>query len=74
VDCPLKHFSAQALSAQNNESILLDDSPEAIVAQIEWVLAHSELAAKIGENGKAYIQSNYSWTTQNELLSALLQS
>lgn len=64
----------QALSAKNNESILLADSPETIVAQIEWVLAHPELAAKIGENGKAYIQSNYSWTTQNELLSALLQS
>jgi glycosyltransferase involved in cell wall biosynthesis len=52
---------------------LLADSPEAIVAQIEWVLAHPELAAKIGENGKTYIQSTYSWTTQNELLSALLQ-
>lgn len=64
----------QALSAINNESILLADSPETIVAQIEWVLAYPELAAKIGENGKAYIQSNYSWKTQNDILNTLLSS
>lgn len=63
----------QALAAVDGESILLANSPEAIVSKIEWVLEHPELAAKIGENGKTYIQSTYSWTTQNELLSALLQ-
>lgn len=62
----------QALRANNNESILLADSPEAIIEQIEWVLTHPELAKKIGENGQFFVHSNYSWTTKNSLLGTIL--
>ncbi len=47
--------------------------PEFVEA-VEWLREHPELATRMGQNGRAYVQRNYTWTAVAHRFQSLIQT
>ena len=61
---------AAGLAARDGENLLLRDEAAAFAAAVCEVLEHQPLAARLGENGRATVVSNYSWDSIGRTLRA----
>jgi len=60
--------ACQALSAKNGEDLLIADEPKAFADAVVRVLHDDELALKLGQNGRKYVENNHSWDENARLL------
>lgn len=73
VPCITTTLANKALQATPNEEILIANTKEEFVTQINRLKNDKELYHKISTQGKNYVTSHFSWETINQLLAELIQ-
>jgi polysaccharide biosynthesis protein PslH len=63
-------IGAEGLPVTHGENILLADAPREFAAQIATLFADPARAARIGSNGRALVQAQFSWETVNRIFVA----
>ena len=53
--------ACHALSAKDGEDLLITDEPKAFAEAVVRVLRDDELALKLGQNGRKYVENNHNW-------------
>jgi glycosyltransferase involved in cell wall biosynthesis len=66
--------AVSALSACQNENVLLADDPQAFAHQVVRLLRDPGLATQIGQNGRHYVESNHDWNHVAKQLQAIYQA
>lgn len=52
---------AEGLDVSDGENIMLADTPETFAGKIKQILEDSELARRLGENGRRLVEQSYGW-------------
>lgn len=71
VPCITTPLANNAIRAVNHESILVCNSKEEMITQINQLLNHPNFATEIGEKGSDFVKANYSWENVNEYLASI---
>jgi glycosyltransferase involved in cell wall biosynthesis len=74
IPCVTTDLANNGIHAVDQESVLVANTKEEFILAIHSLLENSELYAKIANNGKAFVQKNYSWKKANASLKNLLLS
>jgi len=61
-----------AIGARHGEEIWIADTPEKVAEGISYLLNNTELALKLGRNGRELMVNAFSWNKQNEQLLRLI--
>lgn len=62
--CITTTLANNAIGATPDKEVLIGDTPEAFAQQIIDLYKNHELAENICSNGRAFVRSRYSWTTE----------
>jgi glycosyltransferase involved in cell wall biosynthesis len=71
--CITTKLANNALGATDEENILLAEESDEFADKIIRLLTQNEVANQIINNAKSFVQENYSWKKQNNLLISLIQ-
>ncbi len=71
--CITTTLANKALNAKPNHEILIANSPEEYINQINLLQSNHDLQERISKNGKEYVVANFSWSKCNEELIQLIQ-
>jgi glycosyltransferase involved in cell wall biosynthesis len=61
-------IGVEGLDVRNGEHLLIADTPADFAESVIRVLTDSDLAQKLGENGRKFVCENYSWETVSKRL------
>ena len=74
IPCISSPMANNAIGAKANLEIVIANSAADYISQIDRLLNDSVFYQKISENGKLFVQNNYSWRAKNTELNDLLNS
>lgn len=72
IPCVTTPMANNALSAKNNEEIMLAESAEQFCDAIIFLLKNTEKYNELAENGYRFVQANYDWNNMNQELEQLI--
>ena len=61
-------LSIEGLELRENEELLIADGPEEFATKVNCLLDDPDYARRLGENGRVFVQSRYSWEYSAMLL------
>ena len=67
-------MGCEGINCKRGEHVLVADTLEATLAQIDWVMTHPEDAARIGRNAHDLMQREYSWNGKLAALESILST
>lgn len=71
--CITTPLANNALGGADRENILLAEQNEEFVEKVELLLTNKIIFTLLSDNGKQFVQGNYSWVTQNDQLLFLMR-
>ena len=74
IPCITSELSNLSLKATDKENILIGNSVNEYVNQINSLLKNDNIRKEIGDKGRKYVIENYNWQTANFKLLELLKS
>ena len=66
--CIMTTFVNEALGAEEGSEVLIADDAETFVLHINDLLSHPEKRKKLGRNARAFVEKNFSWKANTEIL------
>jgi glycosyltransferase involved in cell wall biosynthesis len=70
--CVTSDLANKALMAVHRENILVGECPEDYAKHISELMRNPDLCKKLGENGRLYVQENFSWKASTSELEELM--
>lgn len=67
-------MGCEGINCKPGEHVLVADTLEQTLAQIDWVMTHPEEAARIGRNAHDLMQREYSWNGKLAALESILST
>jgi glycosyltransferase involved in cell wall biosynthesis len=70
--CVTSDLANKALKATHRENILVGATPEDYTMLISELMGNPDLRKRLGENGRKYVQGNFSWESSTNELANLM--
>jgi sugar transferase (PEP-CTERM/EpsH1 system associated) len=70
--CVTSDLANKALMATHGENILVGENPEDYAKLISDLMLNADLRTRLGENGRKYVQENFSWESSTNELAQLM--